>query len=307
MQPGIDGQKMAVLSGLQTVHSQLSSAIQGSYKGQAVAVIPGSNTATVQDSLEELTFTVSESVSKKLADRTTQSKSFSARLHALMAKYVTAIPESLSPEELSQYADWIRKQAQLNLEGLRQLLEEKFGDDAESQVAALELLDELFSEEPESPGKATIRGLKDQWRQDETRGPLLRAGENIAVATKEFAGDIASDVGLRTFYRSTVLGWGGLDDVYTSILGQYSGKSFDTATDFLIRALGCEIQSFGPSCDPRLLAAVRDDIYYMQVVRRLYQQLNELAERLESTFEIKLCNPKTRLKQRRKSSAKYSR
>lgn len=308
MQPGIEAQKMSLLAGFQSVHSALSSTVQGSYKGQAVAVVPGGNATSVQDSLEELTFTLSETSSKKLADRTTRSKSFAARLNALMAKYVTALPESLSPDELKhQYGEWLRKLSQPNASSLKSRLEKRFGDDVEGQVATLEFLDELFAEDEHPAAKATVRELKEHWKQDEQRGPLLRAGENIATATEEFAGEVDSDVGLRTFYRTTVLGWSSLDDAYTSILDSYGGATFGSATDFLINALGCEMQSLGPSCDPRLLAAVRDDIYFLQVVRRLHEQLEELVDRLHVNYGITLCSPKTQAKRRRRSSGRYSR
>lgn len=307
MQPGIEAQKMSLLAGFQSVHSALSSTVQGSYKGQAVAMVPGGNASSVQDSLEELTFTLSESSSKKLADRTTRSKSFAARLHALMAKYVTALPKSLSPDEMKhQYGEWLRKLSQPAAQSLKSRLEKRLGDDAEAQVSTLEFLDELFADEDNPAAKATIRDLKEQWRHDEKRGPLLRAGENIADSTQEFAGQFDSDVGLRSFYRTTVLGWGTLDDAYTSILDSY-GETFETATNFLISALGCEINSLGPSCDPRLLAAVRDSIYYLQVVRRLHEQLEELLARIESNYGVTLCNPQKQAKRRRRSSAKSSR
>lgn len=297
---------MAVLSGLQAVHSQLSAAVQGSYKGQAVSIIPGANATTIQDSLEELTFTLSETISKKLADRTTHAKSFSARLHALMSKYVAALHEALSVDELKGYAEWLARLAKPSPQELQRRLEEMFGDDVESQVSTLEFLDELFTEQEHPVAKATIQQLKQQWKEDEVHGPLLRAGENVAAATEDFAGKIDSDIGLRNFYRTTVLNWSDLDGAYKSILERYAGESFSTATDFLLRALGCEIQSFGPSCDQALLMAVRDDIYYLQVVRRLHEQLEELAERIESTFGIVLCHSQTKRRRRKKSSDKSS-
>lgn len=307
MQPALEGHKMSLLAGFQTVHSALSSTIQGSYKGQPVALVPGGNATSLQDSLEELTFTLSETGSKKLADRTTQSKSFAARLHALMAKYVTAMPETLSPDELKhQYAEWLKKQSQPDARTLGARLQERLGGDAEAEVATLEFLDELFNEEEDPAAKAAIRELKEQWRTDERRGPLLRAGENIAGVAEELAGEIDSDFGLRNFYRSTVLTWSTLDDAYSSILESYGGDSFSTATDFLIRALGCEIQAMGPSCDPRMLAAVRDDIYYLQVVRRLHELLEELVERIESNYGINLCHPQA-TRRRRRSFGKSSR
>lgn len=309
MQPGIDGTQMAVLSGLQAVQSQLSASVTGSYKGQAVVIIPGANTSTVQDSLEELGVTLSESVSKKLADRTTKSQSFTDRLHALMAKYVTAVPKSLSPDELKQYVDWLKSQANPSSDELGRRLEERFGDDVEGQVATLEFLDELFSEHEHPAAKSTIRELKQQWRENDTQGPRLRAGQNIRAATSEFGVNVDSDAGLRTFYRTTVLGWDSLDDAYSSILERYAGDAFSTATDFLMHALGCEIQSLGPSCDPQLLMAVRDDIYYLQIVRRFHLQMRELTDRLEANFGIELCHPtkKEKRKRRKRSSGKSSR
>jgi type III secretion system YopN/LcrE/InvE/MxiC family regulator len=308
MQAGIEGHKMSVLAGFQSTHSALSSTVHGSYKGQSVALVPGGNGSAVEDSLEELTFTLSETGSKKLADRSTRSKSFAARLHALMAKYVTAMPKTLSPDELKhQYGEWLKKLSQPSVRDLKSRLEERFGDDGESQVATLEFLDELFTEEEDPAAKAVIRELKQQWRQDEKRGPLLRAGENISSATDEFAGELDTDCGLRSFYRTTVLSWSTLDDAYTSILGSYSGATFEAATDFLLTALGCEMQSLGPSCDLRLLAAVRDDIYYLQVVRRLHEQLEELVDRLKTNYGINLCNQRKPAKRRRRSSGKSSR
>lgn len=307
MQPGIEGNKMAVLSGMQAVHAQLSSSIQGSYKGQAVSIIPGSNATTIQDSLEELTFTLSETVSKKLAERTTHSKSFSARLHALMAKYVMATQEALPADELKGYAEWLARLTKPSPRELQQKLEKGLKDDVESQVSTLEFLDELFTEEEHPVAKATIQQLKQQWKEDHTHGPLVRAGENVAPAAEDFAGELDSNVGLRNFYRTTVLGWSDLEEAYNSILDRYAGDSFSPATDFLIRALGCEIQALGPSCDPALLVAVRDNIYYLQVVRRLYEQMEELAERIESTFGIQICHTKTKQKRRKRSSGNSSR
>ncbi|MCD0457869.1 type III secretion system gatekeeper subunit SctW [Roseiconus lacunae] len=302
MQQGIDGQSLSVLSGLQSVHSQLSSTIQGSYKGQAVTVIPGGSGGTIQDSAEELTFTQSESASKKLADRTTQNKSFSARLHALLAKYVTAVPESLAPDELNQYADWLKSLTNVRPDQLRQKLEEHFGNDDQGKVAALEFLDELFTEQQHPVAKETVAELKSQWRTDQRLGPLLRAGENIVTETAHYSGTVDSDVGLRRFYRETVLSWDGMEAAYASIMGKYGSETFTTAVDFLIRALGCEMQALGPSCDPRLLAVIRDDIYYVQVMRRLHEQVEEVVERMQDVFGTTLCTSKTRAKRRKKSS-----
>ena len=307
MQPGIEANNPALLAALHTANASVTTAPQGSYKGQAVTLAPGGS-ASLQDSLEELTFTMSETGSKKLADRTTQSKSFAERLHALMAKYVTALPEALSPDELkNQYAEWLRGQAHPTSEDLKSRLGERFGDDVEAQVATLEFLDELFTEDESPAAKAAIKELKAQWKQDVRLGPLVRAGENIAPATEELAGVVDSDAGLRTFYRTVVLGWDTLDDAYSTILDAYGGGSFAEATEFLIQALGCEMQSLGPSCDPRMLTAVRDDIYYLQVVRRMHEQLEDLISRLENNYGAIQCGPRKTWKHRRQSSKKSSR
>ncbi|MEW4486704.1 type III secretion system gatekeeper subunit SctW [Thalassoglobus sp. JC818] len=307
MQPGIEGNKMAVLGGLQNATWQLSAAMQGSHRGQAVTILPGASATNVQDSLEELTFTLHESESKKLAERTTQSKSFASRLHALLAKYVTALPETLSPDEFSQYADFLRRLSQPNPQDLERLLQEKFGDDTTSQVTTLEALEELFSNGDHPVALKTVQELKQKWRDTSDYGPLVKAGENVAATATEFEAALAPDLELRDFYRETVLSWSSLDDAYSSILNQFGGESFSTATDFLFQALGCEMQSLGPSCDPRMLSAIRDDIYFLQVVRRFYEDVLEITDRIEETFGITLCKPRKTKKRQKRSSRKFSR
>ncbi|MEW4561554.1 hypothetical protein AB1K70_03450 [Bremerella sp. JC770] len=306
MQQGIDGNKLAITGGLQNANWMISAAVQGNHRGQAVTVMPGGSSSSLQDSVEELTFTLQDSQSKKLAERSTQSKSFSARLHALLAKYVTALPESLSPDELNQYADWLRKQSQPSSSELKHLLEEGFGDDTEGQVAALEFLEELFSAEDHPAALAAVRDLKQAWSNDDSHGPLLKAADNIHANTLDFEGELDSDFGLLVFYRTTVLSWSDIDDAYTSILNQY-GSDFEKATEFLFQALGSEIQSMGPSCDPRMLSAVRDDIYYLQVVHRFYKQMEDLQQRMKKTFGLALCNPRNKSKTRKRLSGKSSR
>ena len=306
MEPGLQVGSNHHHAGNLTSITTSTTAFAGNLKGYQVAAA-ADGTASIQDSLEELSLTMGEASSKKLADRSIRSKSFSARLHALMAKYVTALPETLSPDELKhQYAEWLRHLAQPDSQRLKHRLQERFGDNEEAQVATLEFLDELFTEEENPAAKAAIRDLKNEWKQDVKLGPLIRAGENVATTAEEFSGELDSDFGLKTFYRTTVLGWSTLDDAYTSVLDSYGGESFSSATEFLIRALGCEMQSMGPSCDPRLLAAVRDDIYYLQVVRRLHFRLEELVERLQSNYGNLECRPKSMSKRRKKSSEKSS-
>ncbi len=262
---------------------------EGSYQGQKVVAAGGQDLQSLMDAAEELTFTRSESASKKLAERTAKNRAGKSSMLSVMQKYVHSTPEGSQLEKFHQWADSLRKRSKANPptpEEIERKLKEFFGGDAEAQVTGLEFLEEALASEDNKALTTALRQIRDTWREDETHGPAVRAGENIQNIADQFADEsFALDPELRTFYRDVALGNEPLEKTYDLIIKRYGADHFDKAIDYLLQALGSDISSPMASREQSFLVAVRDDILHMQVVRGLHQDVDKLVTKMQQQFD----------------------
>lgn len=262
---------------------------EGFYQGQKVTMSTGHDLQSVMDAAEELTFTQSEGASKKLADRTAKTRAGKSAMLAVLQKYVHATPEGSQLEKFHQWADSLRKRSKANPptpEEIKQKLKEFLGDDPDAQVTGLEFLEEALATEENQALTKALRQIRNEWREDETYGPAIRAGENIWDSASDFADDsFALDPELRSFYREIALGNEPLEKTYDLIIKRYGSDNFDKATDYLLHALGADISSPMASREVSFLRAVRDDILHIQVVRGLHQDLEKLVNKMQQQFD----------------------
>lgn len=258
---------------------------RGEYKGQTVTHSPASTLSMIQDAAEELTFTQSETVSKKLADRKAKSRHGGSAAVELAEKYLQSIPDIGQPEKLQQLAESLKKLAQATPEQVREQLEGFFGD-VSHQFAGLSFTEELLTAEGgHEELLAAVRAVKAELETN--HGPEIRAGFNVSHTAADFADGGLGDIQeLRDFYRESVLGYEGVTQAYDGILSRYGADRFGDATDFLIKSIGNDVQASGPSLDPRQLKATLDDLYFVQVARNTHEQFGTLLETLNTQFGV---------------------
>ncbi len=283
--PGIDGLGQAWLP--QQIADQARVASQeGSRDGQKVS--RGQSEASIlANAAEELTFQHGESESKRLAERKASSKTaVESKAMELARKFLDKVPDLGSPDKLKQLIDFVKKQAQLNAQQLKQQLQEKFPD-VSQQHTALEFLGEWLEQ---TGGSLQLQEAVQQAKSEleAERGPEIRAGVNVSSKAAKFAQDgLSTTQELRDFYRGAVLGFEDLGQAYTSIISQFGEGKFEQGAEFLIAGLGNDLQSATPSREPAMLKSVLDNLFSVRMIRQFHKDAKELLKKSANHFGAK--------------------
>lgn len=262
-------------------------AARGAYRGEAV-VLDEDPLSMIEDAAEELTFGASEKVeSKELAERKVEGGSrILDRVDAAerVQEYLAKLPDMGRQEKLQEFVNQLR---QHGANTPRQVLDEvrQFYSDVSHQYAALAYADEELEREggPEEL-RAAVRGAMDESMRE--HGPEIRAGLNISSVAAEFSGRELGEIQqLRDFYRQTVLGHDGLRETFGSILKEYGAGGAPNAISFLLKAVGEDFSSKGPSIEPSELKLILDDMYKLEVLSTVHDRAAALLDRMGRRFD----------------------
>ncbi len=263
---------------------RLANEVTGSFRGERVALVK-SHESLIQNAAEEMSFALAERRdTKSLAERKIGSRDpgdaeMAAKLEKLK-EYLNRMSDPTDAQKLKQLADDIRRGGASGLGALMRHVRQSY-DDVSDQYLALLFLQSEAGEGTDGTVATAIRDHIDQ------NGPAIRAGLNIAETVRAFtSSELGEQRELRNFYRTSVLGHEQLAQTYENILKQYGTKGFGEAVRFLIRALGDELNSDGPSMPIARLKPILDDIYQLGALNALHDDCAEVLARIGGRFGL---------------------
>lgn len=261
--------------------------ISGEYRGEKV-VVDQNAFPLIQDAAEELTFSASEIVEKKISERKADKAGPGMKQAMEQALfYIQQLPDLGSPEKLLDFLEHLKQMSGPSPEKIQEAVEQVYKDKSQ-QYAALSFVQDMTREE-EGLGELKTAVRKVQGQLLEKYGPEVRAGLNVSVIAADFSrrglGPIQE---LRDFYRNTVLDYQGLKSAYDSILKNFKNADFLPAVHFLIKALGNDLQSEGPSISAVKLKTILDDLYQVEVLGNLNRDCTALLEKMEKNYQMPL-------------------
>ena len=237
---------------LKHVHdSQHAGSVVGQRNGNAVKSQP-SISSLVADAMEEMPQNLSETKSKKLAERTARKKS-SSRIQEIVDKYVQSVREAVPPEKFHELAESLKNMGKPTPDQIKRQLEEKFKD---NQSAAL-----LFLEE----------ALVAEGGHDE-----------LLAAVRQVKTELGNE--LKDFYQNQVKSYEGVSEVYENLLGEYGEQDFMNGIDTLIRRLGNDLQGQGSRMEPAAVKSTVDSLYFLEVAKNTHETFDKLVKKMNTEF-----------------------
>ncbi len=262
-----------------------ATAAQASFRGENV-IYSRDPVAALEDAAEELTFSQSETVEKKLAKRKINSK---ARLKSFAAeqaeKYLQAVPDLERNKKLGEFArEVLEKGAGGHTpESLRRSAE-RFSEDKTHQFLALSYTCERAKEEGAAPEIIVSLEAAVSELQAEAQ-PEIQAGLNISTVAEEFSGEGIGDVQqLRNFYRDVVLDYASVNDAYKQITQKHPDTDFVKSVNFLLRSLAADLNAGNHSMDKIQLKQIMDDMYQLKLLNGMHDQCQDLLGRVQHNF-----------------------
>jgi type III secretion protein W len=294
--------------------------VSGNYRGEKVVHQRGV-VSLLENVIEEGTLSESLVVQKQLLARKVASERMAEMNKKLLERaqvYMRELPDMGGPEKFMQFLEQIRQGGR---QSSRQLMQEagEFFKDLSHQYAGLSFAREVLEEGGQSELVASLRDAADELMKE--HGPEIRAGLNISQTANEFAKQGFGNVqGLRDFYRDTVLNFDNLDDTYRSISENrdlyicsvcgytckkrppevcpacgaggrdfiYNEAEMLNTVKFLVKAVGCDLQSRGPSISPVELKHVVDELYQLEVLGNVHKDCFNLLKNVQQQFEMRI-------------------
>ena len=259
--------------------------------GQAMGVtmhVVSNPLADLQNSMEELSFQFEEKEMKKIGERKFGDK------HGPNAAYLTAVqkwqkvmPDMPGGPFMERMLRQLRaKQAQrqpLDGESLLGMLGEG-SKDPSHQFAMLEILEQSLGKGDMEIARAVKSARKIL---EETRGPEMRAGLNLAEQINAQAGDADEIRELRDLYRGEVLGYTTPQECFRSLLAKEGPGKLSASIDFLVSGCSVDLQSPSPSQSPEELRRIILDLQSVSVLATVLEKSDLLMRKMDSEFGIK--------------------
>ena len=261
MPGGIDGLGLTPQNQPQIQDGNQAQQVVGQHQGQKVMQLPNES-SLIEQAMEELPANLSETKSKKLADRTAK-KGSSSRIQEIMQKFLKHIGGVKQTEKLDKLHEQLKELKNPSKEQIKEKLNEFFGggdDEAieEYRGALLLALEEIVAGEPDS--------------------------EDLLKAIQEAKQDFGNE--LREFFESEVVSYEGLNDVYEGILGEHGPKDFSQAIDQLIKRLGNDLQ--GSNIDPVHIKNTVDSLFHLEVAKNTFSTCQNLVSKMHNLFDVSL-------------------
>lgn len=277
----IGTQSPVLVSDSRLSSSETASAAQqiGSFQGQAVRVVEDAS-SLVANAAEELTFSASEEVERKLTDRKENSEQRS-RLIDQVRLYIEN-GSGLDKNEFEALLKQLTLMATLRSSDVVDLVKHHFPDPTDAHAAlvqareALGARTDLAAEHQVALDDVLTEAIADLEAAD---GPNIRAGYNIAGVSPGGLREQAS--GLRILYRETVVDFTSYERTFANLSERFGADSFTEALQFITRALGADMAALTPSVSVAQLKEVMDGIYIVETLKTVHQDAESLLQRIE--------------------------
>lgn len=259
----------------QAQHSEGAAAAQaGTFMGEAVRV--DQNAASmIQDAAEELTFSASEDVERKLSERKDGKEKARGLEHVMFYVEKTEDMNRSDLEQMLKQLGSIRNARNADIIGL---VKQTFKDPTNQHAAlsySLAHLDELdLPQNEKSMLKAAVSGAIREL--EETEGRAINAGYNVAGIEAPGLGLPPSS--LRVLYRDAVIDFESYERTFSFMLEKFGPEEFPKAVDYLIRALGNDMTAMTPSSPKAALKEVMDGLYMVESLGTLYKDASNLLK-----------------------------
>jgi type III secretion protein W len=247
---------------------------EGSFRGEAVRV--EQNAASLMaDAAEELSFSASETVEKKLSERK-EGKERPKGLDKILL-YV----DQAGDMNRSDLEELLKRLAAVKNAGAGEILEltrQMFKDPTNRHAAlayARNNLDKagISGEQAAALGKELDATLSELER---TEGRAINAGYNTAGL--DAPGLNLAPVSLRVLYRDTVVDFENYEKTFSSLMQKFGPEEFPKAVTWLIRALGGDMAALKPSGEPAALKEIMDGLYMVESLSTLYRDASGLLK-----------------------------
>lgn len=262
---------------------------RGSYRGQTVEVTRDAS-SLMSDAAEELTFGAGEEVERKLPER----REAEQRHGALLARVrlYTDKTGTLDKNEFEQLVKQLLLMERARSEDVAALTRRAFPDPTDAHAALLLARDEVDKRRDLTPARAdALREAltRAAERLEETEGPAVRAGYNIAAVSP---GELReSPAALRVLYRDTIIDFSSYEATFAAMNRRWTPDAFPRAVDFLLRALGADMAATTPSTSPAQLKTVMDGLHMVETLRTLHHDAEALLRRVETRHGPQTVDP----------------
>ena len=259
--------------------------VQGSFRGEQVEHVRNP-TAELQDAAEELTFSQSEIVEKKLSQRKLKGGRLGLSEAVEQAqRYLRDVPDLERNQKLSDFARSVLGQGRPPTPDHLRHGAREFSDDATHQFLALTFTREQAAADNADPAVVAALDEAIATLQGES-GPAIQAGLNVSAVAQGFAaGELGDMQQLRDFYRDVVLDCKDIESAYQRIVEDHPGKSFDEAVRFMLKALGADLSAGAQSVSKVRIKQVMNDMYQMKSLNSVHEQCEDLIRRVKRNFE----------------------
>ncbi|MDR1360281.1 MAG: type III secretion system gatekeeper subunit SctW [Deltaproteobacteria bacterium] len=266
--PGANVQSAPGAAGEQAVQA-------GSFMGEAVLVDKDA-LSLLADAAEELSFSASENVEKKLTERKEGRDVKGTNLQRILF-YVDQAGD-MNRDDLEML---LRRLAGLKDAGSAKILNivrQAFRDPANRHAAlsyAGEKLDraELAGENGAALRREIAAALEELVR---TEGRAINAGYNTAGI--DAPGLRETPPSLRLLYRDLVLDFESYEKTFGALLEKFGPDEFPKAVSYLIRSLGADMTALTPSSAPAALKETLDGLYMVESLGTLYRAAGALLK-----------------------------
>ncbi len=240
--------------------------VTGNFMGERVAVLDDPM-SLIEDAAEELTFSASEDVERKLSER----KETRDKMRGQYIHYVEACPD-LEPQDLEQFMQSLRSLLGAKNASVLALVRQQFSDPTHQHAALSYARHQAGAASPE------LAELLDQALEtlEQEQGQAIQAGYNIVAVP---AGDLeTSPSGLRVLYRDTLIDFESYEKTFTALLDKFGPDELPAAVQYLIKALGADMNAVTPSTDKAAIKEVMDGLYMVESLATLYKQAQSLLK-----------------------------
>lgn len=273
-----------------SVDKPASQQATGQFRGENVKLEVNTK-SMLASAAEEMSFMRAEKKTLDVSKRKINDKT-SIDLNAIekAQDYLEKANDVNKDKHLKPLLDQLLRQTDTSPRQLQQNIQQAFKDPSQQYVALLYIKAELEKKKRRSPLSSHEESLLSATETllDEmasSQASAIAAGINITTVASSNASDkLGSINGLRQFYRDSVLDYGGLSATFKTIIEEHGEESIAGSIMFLIKALGADISSEGPSIPKARLQMIVDDMYKLQSLGSIHNECTELLQQIQRIY-----------------------
>ncbi|HET6467207.1 MAG TPA: type III secretion system gatekeeper subunit SctW [Geminicoccaceae bacterium] len=240
----------------------------------------------LQDAAEEMTFGAAERTNKRdLGERQVRGPEGSRQIERI--EQLQEMMQKLPDVDVQKIRAKI-EQMRLHRDFSQQALEEWVGgfhEDITYQQAALELMaSDLEKSGDDGALLDAVQGLIV--KNEREFGPQIRAGANVTPVAMALAESSAEVQSLRDLYRDSVIAFDSANRTCRNIVERYGGEQLEDKIAFLLKGLGDDLGSRGPSVEPAELHKIVSELQSLKMIGTAYDRVAESMVRLQARHQV---------------------